>query len=1738
MSNAELSQINYSDPNNFATNYISADKSTRRELIKKLIDQNPKKVALLIKTRKIAKHLKEKDVSFAILIEYENTLAQIRQPKRKGHLGAQFFSGRHYEKKIRPYLSEIDVLKKKNNLRTTALMPIIARMSNEDGRELVIEFFNQAPGRLKEIYRPLEVVEFTVAGIKKGIISKPANKADFGKKWEIVKKYFDSVYKKNLGLMFIKRAELDEILKIYSKTLWKYYQYLKNRSKETKKPKPISTRSNISSIKEKDSHVEAIPDEAVEEEKTDMEAMRPGFKKRPSRSYDRKEVETTVISQDGKSSKLEQTDDAEINIKHILIPKTGDVYNSLPNSQIKDAWLNLIKSEKVITDEEQEKIDLKIEEIRDLASLIFTNQESEEYVRQKEKYTSCLISNLAKKDNIAAKMEVINKFKNSSSNSIIDNVQTIYEILLKREEKNKLIKTVDKRKPPTIQTAEIGLDGSIDNPQADKIRETEEFTDRINKQAEQELIETNKEESEKIEGLPNIAGFNDISENMKAEKTTAEITEQKKAESRKILADIAGDLDTVSAEKQAIQGELQDRTIIEESQVPKTNDYSLDVLFEGLDDQEESAIHETLEQEDAEKDATVSAIHELISMPTEANGSPDTDTEDSVKATEHSDITTQVVQAEKSKDNYISTELNNINEIIAYIIASIDNDENFRALGKAFGGSNYLSPARIADELSKTTGSIEDKKTKAKFQDIIEISRKVIKEADDLPSTIRKITKLLFWTNNDYTDKPHIQEFLKGQIIEYENSKVNEEQLLSKLFKELEKIHAQIEKIQYLNEKHEELEYRHLRPTIETIIENIQMEIELEPAGISKEWIDSELAGMNNLDARLNWVTARRYLPSYKDMTDHIGVTTAEIEEKLEEETFTESVKANLEKKKKEGKKPFVYNNIITLTRAVLKLEGAGKRQVFIKEQEVLAPFEDPVNNIFRKQRKLLFYLMSTASDEGNMRLKIFANRVSIPIKEKQNYLKILKLSKYKDKEGNAVTLQDELDITDEHIAYCAVYILGFDKPLEKRINYLEHFRDENIKESYIKYKENFAITYPIINEVIAELKMILQEKTPICAEETGDSEKDAIAEKGAETPTERPSILSQLSFEVDELFKKGDEESSEPVSPVEVLKRIQRKRQYYEDLKNRIKKQGRERSKEKPITTNLIENIESISMETRNDPGEKKTENMLSRILAHLSSCEADAVVDIVEGTILPSLYKTGDPEVGAVLKNINQSVFMPALKGEKVDIEQIKEFFRLTEKNIKSIEMILKNINKVWHEEIKNEIKTEEKKIESYEQATATGGIRDILDCLLEIDPDRIAIVLQRDFITMADPTQERLIKKLETLKGLLNGKIGQKGVEKYFGEDAGLVKKLVKKLSEYKRKEKLNVFQEDLGAKVADKADLLPGDDTQNISEEIINDKIEIVDNIKNALRDASDFIKPHIVITKAANDEEYSGSHNREKRQKIIDQLFNEGKIFTYDNGSTYIGWGKIADYVNSKTYKNKSAHEKKLFASKLKIFVKKFKINKEKYGFLGIKNDSETKMDNDFQLLMKKIGSGVAKKLTSKSGGIIKQKTTSSDNKGKVTDVRPKRAKKRIPGKKGVQIKAPSQKSVGRKDSAPKKEEKKDTRFLGHELDKNTKAILTSANNRITKKLIQIIEITNDPRELYNWYNIYFSPSNQGNLLKLLDIFNLISKKLIDAIRNNKVLLRGLDFNRKKVMKLYEKQKKNLEKSKSKNKVAL
>ena len=123
MLTSNMEDINYSDVSSIVGNFVKADKPTRTEILKNFVERNPNKALFFFKARKFS-GLLGKNAPYALLQEYETTVARLRYPNRKNHLLAGYFSSRHYEDRMGPYLQRIKQLKKQGNARAETLMAV------------------------------------------------------------------------------------------------------------------------------------------------------------------------------------------------------------------------------------------------------------------------------------------------------------------------------------------------------------------------------------------------------------------------------------------------------------------------------------------------------------------------------------------------------------------------------------------------------------------------------------------------------------------------------------------------------------------------------------------------------------------------------------------------------------------------------------------------------------------------------------------------------------------------------------------------------------------------------------------------------------------------------------------------------------------------------------------------------------------------------------------------------------------------------------------------------------------------------------------------------------------------------------------------------------------------------------------------------------------------------------------------------------------------------------------------------------------------------------------------------------------------------------------------------------------------------------------------------------------------------------------------------------------------------
>jgi hypothetical protein len=366
------------------------------------------------------------------------------------------------------------------------------------------------------------------------------------------------------------------------------------------------------------------------------------------------------------------------------------------------------------------------------------------------------------------------------------------------------------------------------------------------------------------------------------------------------------------------------------------------------------------------------------------------------------------------------------------------------------------------------------------------------REIDSLSTLNEKITTVRFWIENKYySEKPQVEQFLKNKLESLEQTKAREGGLLRDLFDELRGFDTIKEKINFLEEKLKDPLYYHLRSMIRTLIGNIAENTDFAPEEITEEWILTQLKGIPDINRKIDWLRIRRYLAPYQEFTDFINETIERFEthqkEELQEE-LEDKIFGDISPEQESGKGKKIYKNIITLTRAALSLPEKVERRKLIKQQETLYPLDD--EDRFYRQRKLLYYLLNTQTDEvPSLKLKVLADKVLLSFEEKRDFFSLLKLSRYKAGD-KVLTLMDELGMKDEDLAYYTVYILGCNRPgLEKRIQFIEDFRNGLVDVDGVvvpaknntliqkDYREFFHITPPVIVKVLKDLKKKLPEK-------------------------------------------------------------------------------------------------------------------------------------------------------------------------------------------------------------------------------------------------------------------------------------------------------------------------------------------------------------------------------------------------------------------------------------------------------------------------------------------------------------------------------------------------------------------------------------------------------------------------------------------------------------------------------------
>ena len=387
-------------------------------------------------------------------------------------------------------------------------------------------------------------------------------------------------------------------------------------------------------------------------------------------------------------------------------------------------------------------------------------------------------------------------------------------------------------------------------------------------------------------------------------------------------------------------------------------------------------------------------------------------------------------------------------------------------------------------------------------------------------------------------------------------------------------------------------------------------------------------------------------------------------------------------------------------------------------------------------------------------------------------------------------------------------------------------------------------------------------------------------------------------------------------------------------------------------------------------------------------------------------------------------------------------------------------------------------------------------------------------------------KTIENIKTIAGKIKASLGK--AEKETGD--------IKKSSQFVKKNEIKIDQE---VKIIPESEKIfeenDGKDNENFedfteikSSENINTPIN---DIEYTLTGMTSFIKPHLIISNIVkqNTELKEEDFDVEARRKIIDKLFEEGKIFTYD-GTTYIGKGQINNIARSNVI---PSTDKAVFIRKLDDYLDRFKSAEEIFDFLGIKDEMEfrqlnyildkysgnrkkanpllySEIKDEKEKIMPRTGKLKARlaEKTKEIKEVIKTIDSQVDEELENIEVINKREKsfekpKKIDGKK--EEKGPDLKNI----------KKQQNEFIS----KTQKELLNEAFKEINKNLEKLIKQAETKNDLEAIYRNYFvnDDANKKNLLNLC--YNI--KKIADIINKDKLLFSKLTFNREKLKKFYD-----------------
>jgi hypothetical protein len=449
---------------------------------------------------------------------------------------------------------------------------------------------------------------------------------------------------------------------------------------------------------------------------------------------------------------------------------------------------------------------------------------------------------------------------------------------------------------------------------------------------------------------------------------------------------------------------------------------------------------------------------------------------------------------------------------------------------------------------------------------------------------------------------------------------------------------------------------------------------------------------------------------------------------------------------------------------------------------------------------------------------------------------------------------------------------------------------------------------------------------------------------------------------------------------------------------------------------------------------------------------------------------------------------------------------------------------------EQIETENRLETESRNAIDEAAQGGEIAAVLRYLYSLEPDRIAIELRRTFI--GNKKLKSVESKLEILEGLFRNTIGVDGLDKHFGNDSGMVRKILEKIREERKK-----IEKMLSSRTKIKAEGPPIEDTQTEKssiEEIQLDEeaqTEIPAEIRKILMDLEDFKNPHLLISKVTKDENFKGG-NRENRESLLRHLSEEGKIFSYDR-NTYIGHGKIYNFLTEqKGLANYPERQKALFTRELLSFLKGLKSDEQRYDFLGVPENNIAKRENDYKRFIRIISKNVPQ--DAKTGSLKPSAQSSSASPAReapVSTTPARNVSRGIPAK-GKRSGSPVQRKkaapISRRKPTPaatvsSREPRQKARSFSPELQEIRLKILTDASKSITKSLKKLITLSKkgDPSLFNQLPALYLGmTAKKANLINLLDLHK--DRVLIERIQSDEYLLSHLTFDRKSISRLYNK----------------